>query len=265
MNSNGDSDVEDTGYTSQTAEAGWSMTTQSILNTDSSSLHERYMRRKQMDDEYACRLTTALKEEYDPCNDDINYGWENWTSYTSCEPTKCSNCHQQDQSGSSKEHYCPKHEHLAGLWLLDSGATNHSTPYMSDFLTYKKLPKPLHVKTAGSECIFLTGIGTVTFTTNVDRQQKRICLRQVYYSPSGDKCICSLQWLTTKLKMTLTADVKTTHIFDSHGQLFLIGQCLLSGNNLHWFIGKPHNRAGALGYLVNLNIQTVETVQLTTD
>ena len=65
--------------------------------------------------------------------------------------------------------------------------------------------------------------------------------------------------------MALTADAKTTRIFNSHGQPFLIGQRLLSGNNLHWFIGKPHNRAGALGYLVNLNIQTVETVQLATD
>ena len=65
--------------------------------------------------------------------------------------------------------------------------------------------------------------------------------------------------------MTLTADTKTTRIFDSHGKPFLIGQRLPSGNNLHWFIGKPHNRVGALGYLVNLNIQTVETVQLATD
>ena len=266
LNSKGETDNEDTGYASQTAEAGWSVTTQSILNADSSSLleDERYMRRKQMDDEYACRLATAPKEEYDPYYDDDNYGWEHWTNYTSRE-TKCSNCHQKDQSGSNKENYCPKHEHLAGFWLLDSGATDHSTPYMSDFLTYKKLPKPLRVKTAGSECIFFTDIGTVTFTTTVDGQQKQICLRQVYYSPSGDKHICSLQWLTTKLKMTLTADMKTTRIFDSHRQPFLTGQRLLSGNNLHWFIGKPHNRTGALGYLVNLNIKHVNTVQLATD
>ena len=65
--------------------------------------------------------------------------------------------------------------------------------------------------------------------------------------------------------MTLTADAKTTCIFDSHGQPFLTGQRFLSGNNLHWFIGKPHNRTGALGYLVNLNIKHVNTVQLATD
>ena len=81
---------------------------------------------------------------------------------------------------------------------MDSDATDHSMPYMSDFLTFMKLPKPLHVKTAGSECIFFTGIGTVTFTTNVGGQQKQIYLQQVYYLPSGDKCICSLQWLTVK-------------------------------------------------------------------
>ena len=40
---------------------------------------------------------------------------------------------------------------------------------------------------------------------------------------------------------------------------------MLSGNNLHWFVGKPHNRTGALEYLVNLNIKHVDTVQLVTD
>ena len=94
LNSDGETDDEDTGYTSQTAEAGWFMTTQSILNADSSSLHKRYMRKKQMDDEYAHRLATAPKEEYDPYNNNNNYGWEHWTSYTSRELTKCSNCHQ---------------------------------------------------------------------------------------------------------------------------------------------------------------------------
>ena len=78
LSSQGETDNEDTGYASQTAEAGWSVTTQSILNADSSSLleDERYMRRKQMDDEYARRLATAPKEEYDPYYDDDNYGWE---------------------------------------------------------------------------------------------------------------------------------------------------------------------------------------------
>ena len=73
LNSNGETDNEDTGYASQNAEAGWSVTTQSILNADSSSLleDERYMRRKQMDDEYARRLATAPKEEYDPYYDDV--------------------------------------------------------------------------------------------------------------------------------------------------------------------------------------------------
>ena len=122
LNSDGDSDNEDTRYTSQTAEAGWSVSTQSILNADSSSLHERYMKRRQMDDEYAHRLATTPKEEYDLNYNDNNHGWKHWTSYTSCETTKCSNCHHQDHSG--KEHYCSKHEHLAGLWLLDSGATD---------------------------------------------------------------------------------------------------------------------------------------------
>ena len=44
------------------------------------------------------------------------------------------------------------------------GATDHSMPYMDDFLTFKELQKPVKVWTAGKECIFFTGIGTIVFT-----------------------------------------------------------------------------------------------------
>ena len=70
------------------------------------------------------------------------------------------------------ESHCPKHKHLDGLWLMDSGATDHSTPFLADFLTYRKLPKPVNVGTAGTEVIQFLGIGTVAFKAKVGNVQK---------------------------------------------------------------------------------------------
>ena len=95
-------------------------------------------------------------------------------------------------------------------------------------------------------------------------KQHDVCLQHVYYSPTGDKHICSVQWLTTKLHMRTESNAKTTRIFDLRNQPFLVGQLLLPRNNLHWFIGKPHTRVQALGFSMNLNIRSLDTVQLAT-
>jgi len=147
---------------------------------------------------------------------------------------------------------------------MDSSATNHSTPYHDDFLTYKELKRPINVGTAGAEVIQFLGIGTVAFKATVGNVQKEIYLRHIYHSPSGDKHICSLQWLTTKLKMKLYTDVKITCVFDSHNEVFLEGTRLIPRNNLHWFHGKLIHQTGALGLLLDLDIKSLSTVQYAT-
>ena len=110
--------------------------------------------------------------------------------YTECNAvTAVCKCFElsQNQGSHKTEKLCPKHASLTGLWLLDSGALDHSTPFKDDFLTYKKLPKPLAVKTAGTEVIYFTGVGTVCFTVTVNGQKKDLYLCQVYHSPSGEK------------------------------------------------------------------------------
>ena len=251
-----DSEDEDTGYASQTAEAGWSVltSTPNILTSESSSVHERWKRKKELDDDYA-RRQVPCKPEYSAYNDDDNYGHEHYTYYT--DVTHKCQCPSVSKTN-------PKCSCVTPLWLMDSGATDYSTPFLDDFLTFKWLPKPVKVHTAGTEHIYFTGIGTIIISTEIDGKQKEICLRQVYYSPSGDKRICSLQWLTNKLHMRIESNAKTTRIFDSRNQPFLVGQPLLPRNNLHWFIGKPHTRTAALGFSVNLNIKSLDTVQLAT-
>ena len=256
------SDNESTGYASHTAEAGWSVLTsnQLVSSSECPLRAERLRKKKELDDDYA-RRQALCAPVYDPYNNDDNYGYEHFEFYTS-SITKCHSCPQVSQN--RKEAFCPQHKNLYGLWLLDLGATDHLTPYMDDFFTFKELQKPVKVRTAGKECIFFTGIGTVVFTMTVDGKQRDVCLRHVYYSPTGDKRICSVQWLTMKLHMRTESNVKTTRIFDSRNQPFLVGQLLLPRNNLHWFIGKPHTRVKALGFSMNLNIPSLDTVQLAT-
>ena len=64
--------------------------------------------------------------------------------------------------------------------------------------------------------------------------------------------------------MTYKADAKTTQVFDSHGHAFLEGTRLLPQSNLHWFIGTPNTQTGALGLHVDLDIKSLNTVNLMT-
>jgi len=242
----GDSDDEsNAGCTSTVAEAGWSMLTPSQLASESTlcSVHNDLAKHKMEDEDYARRLATAPPDPNDGtilyrdngfvCD---QYNDESFDCYTLCTSKESDNrflCLTSPHSRQQAESHCPKHKHLTGLWLMDSGATDHSTPYHNDFLTYKELWKPINVGTAGTEVIQFLGIGTVAFKAKVGNVQKEIYLRHVYYSPSGDKCICSLQWLTTKLKMKLYADTKITCVFDSCNEVFLEGTRLIPRNNLH--------------------------------
>jgi len=273
----GDSDDEsDAGSISNIPETGWSVLTPSQIATESTlrSVRNDLAKRKRDDEEYAHRLAMRPRTPDDGtikyCDDGFvcdQYNDESFDCYTLCtskeSDDKCP-CLSSNHSGQKAESHCPKHKHLDGLWLMDSGATDHSMPFLADFLTYKKLPKPVNVGTAGAEVIQFLGIGTVAFKAKVGNVQKQIYLRHVYYSPSGDRRICSLQWLTSKLKMKLYADAKITRVFDSRNEVFLEGTRLIPRNNLHWFHGKPIHQTGALGLLVDLDIKSLSTVQCAT-
>jgi len=249
----GDSnDESDTGSVSNIAETGWSVLTPSQLAAESvlRSVRNDLARRKRDDEEYAHRLAMRPPTPDDRTilyqNDGFvcdQYNDESFDSYTLCTSKESDNkclCLTSPHSGQKAESHCPQHRHLNGLWLMDSGATDHSTPYLDHFLTYKDLKKPINVGTAGAEVIQFLGIGTVAFKAKVGNVQKEIYLRHVYFSPSGDKRICLLQWLTTKLKMKLYADAKITHVFNSRNEVFLEGTRLIPRNNLHWFLSYPY-------------------------
>ena len=134
-----DSDGESTGCASHTAEAGWSVLTsdQLVSSSECPLRAERLRKKKELDDDYA-RRQALCAPMYDPYNDDDNYGYKHFTLYQS-SITKCQTCPQVSQN--HKEAFCPQHKNLYGLWLLDSGATDHSTPFMDDSKSYKSQSK----------------------------------------------------------------------------------------------------------------------------
>jgi len=184
----GDSDDEsDAGSISNIPETGWSVLTPSQIAAESVLRSVRNDLAKKRDDEdYARRLAMRPRTPDDGSiqyRDDgfscDQYNDESFDCYTLCtskeSESRCP-CLSSTHSGQKAEAFCPKHKHLEGLWLMDSGATDHSTPYLSDFLTYKKLTKPINVGTAGAEIIQFLGIGTVAFKTKVGNVQKEIYL-----------------------------------------------------------------------------------------
>ena len=129
---------DETGYASQTAEAGWSVLTSkpNILTSDSPLVHEHYRKKKDLDDDYA-HSQALCAPMYSAYNDDDNYGYKHYTYYkdvtSKSQSPQVSNTNWKGKSCSQP------------LWLMDSGATDHSTPFMNDFLTYKELQKPVRV------------------------------------------------------------------------------------------------------------------------
>src|SRR6266545_5019632 len=80
-------------------------------------------------------------------------------------------------------------------WMLDSGASNHFTPLMSDFITYSPFPSPERVGTAANS-LSLPGSGTVLIEYEVEDKGKvylkTLRLQDVMYVPKLMQCILSL-------------------------------------------------------------------------
>ena len=82
-----DSDNKSTGYALHTAEAGWSVLTSNQISSSECPLRTEHLRKKELDDDYACRQALCALV-YDPYNNDDNYGYEHFKLYTD-SITKC--------------------------------------------------------------------------------------------------------------------------------------------------------------------------------
>jgi len=139
----GDSDDEsDAGSILNIPETGWSVLTQSQLATELTlrSVHNDLARQKRDDEDYAHRLamrprtpddgTIKYHDDGFVCDQYNNESFDCYTLCTSKESDDKCPCLSSNHSGQKTESHCPKHKHLDGLWLMDSGATDHSMPFL---------------------------------------------------------------------------------------------------------------------------------------
>ncbi len=71
------------------------------------------------------------------------------------------------------------------MWIGDSGASAHFTPFKSDFVEYREFVKKLPVSTANKTVsTFIYGVGTVVVKhTNSDSETQFVKLSPVMYQP----------------------------------------------------------------------------------
>lgn len=126
------------------------------------------------------------------------------------------------QSGKNDEYSNPKH------WILDSGASEHFTPYKHVLIDYKTLDKPVEVNTAKGK-LFGIGTGNVHLTVEGQGGFTPITLHKVLHVPGMDSNLLSSNVLLGKGFEINMHPVKGTNILAdnyivaktvSHGKLW---------------------------------------------
>jgi hypothetical protein len=115
-------------------------------------------------------------------------------------------------------------------WLIDSGASNHITPYLGDFSSI--LEGEHLASTANGSIIQMHGPGTIILKQ--DRPNALpVLLTGVWYAPEAAHRLLSVTALTTH---DFTCKITTvTKIWDRQGKLVIQASALLPTTPLHWF------------------------------
>ena len=114
-------------------------------------------------------------------------------------------------------------------WLINSGATNHISPYLNDFTSLNNGEKVCEV--ANGMTMKMTGPGHIIMKP---RNRDAIILRNVWHSPDSPYRLLSLLALT---KSGYTAEINhtVTTIRNKHGCVVIQASALSPTGGLHWF------------------------------
>jgi len=92
-------------------------------------------------------------------------------------------------------------------WMLDSGASDHISPHLSDFVPGSVLNVPGSIRLGNNSTMQYLGIGTIEATTIVNGSPHRITLQRVLYAPMPARGSISISQLTAKsLQVLYTRD-----------------------------------------------------------
>ena len=118
-------------------------------------------------------------------------------------------------------------------WLIDSGASDHITPYLEDF-SHILLGEQLASTTNGS-IIQMHGPGTIVLKQDTPKAPI-VRLTGVWYAPEAAHRLLSVTALTSQGFSCKITD--KTKIWDKQGKLVIQASALLSSTPLHWFRSK---------------------------
>jgi hypothetical protein len=119
-----------------------------------------------------------------------------------------------------------------GKWLLDSGASQHFTPYKSDFISYTKWSEPKILCTANSITKIL-GAGTVIINISGKANTKHtIRLHEVNYAPGINERLLSLgHFHNDGLKLEGSAEGLRIH---QNGRTLVVCKPRFPGSRLYY-------------------------------
>jgi hypothetical protein len=115
-------------------------------------------------------------------------------------------------------------------WLIDSGASDHITPYLGDFSSI--LQGERLASTANGSIIQMHGPGTVILKQDRPKAPP-VLLTGVWYAPQAAHRLLSVTALTSHGFMCKITNV--TKIWDRQGKLVVQASALLPTTPLHWF------------------------------
>ena len=79
-------------------------------------------------------------------------------------------------------------------WMVDSGCTDHLSPYPEDFVSYENHQQ--NCKRANSNIMPIFGPGTVIIRHHNGKHPRTLVLTGVYYTPHISHCLLSITALT---------------------------------------------------------------------
>lgn len=121
------------------------------------------------------------------------------------------------------------------LWMLDSGCTQHMTPYITDFIEYSQFDTPSHATLADNSSSMATlGSGRVTGITFVNNKPITIALDNVLLCPQLAYRTIAIRCLDNK-GFTVTHGNSQARI-ERHGTTFGIGSLR---NGQYWLSLQP--------------------------
>ena len=133
-------------------------------------------------------------------------------------------------------------------WLIDSGASDHITPYLEDFsniLSGERL-----ASTANGSIIQMHGPGTIVLKQDTPKAPI-VRLIGVWYAPEAAHRLLSVTALTSQGFSCKITD--KTKIWDKQGKLVIQASALLPSTPLHWFRSKLIIPEGAVYSLQESN------------